>query len=46
MSRVQTPQEWSRRVVDHLMTTLQTLIRVAGVDEADRAAVATASPRP
>jgi hypothetical protein len=44
ISLVQTTQEWSSRVVDHLMTTLHTVSRLADVDEKDHAAVETASP--
>jgi hypothetical protein len=40
---VQTTQEWSSRVVDHPMTTLRTVSRLADAGEMDRAAVETAS---
>jgi hypothetical protein len=33
---VQTPDEWSLRVIDHLSETLETLVRVARVEEAER----------
>jgi hypothetical protein len=43
VSLVQTRQEWSSRVVDHPMTTLRTVSRLADAGEKDRAAVETAS---
>jgi hypothetical protein len=33
---VQSPDQWSLRVIDHLGETLATLVRVARVDEAER----------
>jgi Hsp70 protein len=33
---VQSPDEWSLRVIDHLSETLETLVRVARVEEAER----------
>ena len=34
--RVQTPEQWAERVIDHLIETLGTLVRIARVDEAER----------
>jgi hypothetical protein len=33
---VQSPGQWSERVIDHLIETLETLVRIARVDQAER----------
>jgi hypothetical protein len=33
---VQSPDQWAARVIDHLIETLETLVRIARVDEAER----------
>ncbi len=35
ISSVQSPRKWADQVIDHLITTLETLVRVARIDEAN-----------